>query len=78
MKAKKGVSFLRIFWVIFLIFIALFLVYLYQLHTEGLLTKKILFTVDQLAKMIKKNPILFVGLISYIIIFYLGYLVGKK
>ncbi|MFB7304711.1 hypothetical protein [Heyndrickxia sporothermodurans] len=78
MKVKKGISFLRIFWVTFLILIALFLVYLYQLYTEGLLAKKILFTVNQLTEMTKKNPILCAGLVSYIIIFFLGYSIGKK
>ncbi|MGE6256547.1 hypothetical protein ACQKCU_01365 [Heyndrickxia sporothermodurans] len=78
MKAKKDISFLRLFWIIFLISIALLLVYLYKLYTDGLLIKRLLQTANNIEKMIKKNPIIFWGVISYIVVFYIGYYFGKK
>lgn len=78
LKTKKGVSLFRIFWVIFLIFIAIFFVYLYRLHIEGTLGKHLLQISNEIAKIFKKNPILIWLLLSYIVIFYFGYLLGKN
>lgn len=78
MKSKKqSLSFFRIIWIILLVFIAIMIVYLYRLQTQGQLLKQLLNITGSIMSFIEKDPRVGYVLLSYIPIFYLGYKTGK-
>lgn len=78
MKSKKqSISFFRIIWIILIVFIAIMIVYLYRLQTQGQLLKQLLKATGSIMSFIEKDPRIGYVLLSYIPIFYLGYKTGK-
>lgn len=81
-KKRMNISFPRFLRFVFILLIALIIFYSYYLSTEGILLEQIkntsLSIYQWVITLIKKNPSIFIGLISYGLVFYIGYLVGKK
>ncbi|MBS4174573.1 hypothetical protein [Bacillus sp. FJAT-49736] len=78
-KSKNHpMSVFRILWIILLISIALLIVYLYRLYTQGQLLDQLLKVIGSIMNFMEKDPRIGFVLLSYIPIFYLGYTTGKK
>jgi hypothetical protein len=77
-KQKNEISIRRVLWIAFLLFVAVFIVYLYRLQTQGRLVAQMLKWTDAGINAAKKNPLILGGLLSYLLVFYVGYFTGLK
>jgi type VI protein secretion system component VasF len=77
-KQKNEFSIRRVVWIAFLLFVAVFIVYLYRLQTRGQLVAQLLKWTDSGINAAKKNPYILLGILSYLLVFYGGYATGLK
>lgn len=77
-QQKDPLLFARTLRFIFLALVTLMIGYAYYLQTEGVLFKRIIEVTFSMIHPLIETPLLFIGLLSYVGVFYLGYVIGQK
>ncbi|MGV3467395.1 MAG: hypothetical protein ACO1OT_19170 [Heyndrickxia sp.] len=74
---QQSLSIFRILWIIIIVFLAIMIVYLYRLQTQGQLLNTLLKVTGSIMNFIEKDPRIGYVLLSYVPIFYFGYVMRK-